>query len=233
MKIITGIISTTHVDRINDKMTREALEGVAQQIKKKLTPFLINHDRKKLIGVILYSEVFPLPDGEYAIGVVSGIYETDEERHIFRSDQENTVWEIFKDFLKKEELIQILADSTKKKTWNNGCIDKKMTVAELLERFLDSTQIVSDGQVYEIKRLIDSIGDLKIILHPNDHLPPHFHVISKGRGIDARFSIETLEVINSDEGKISSIDVKKIKYIFKTRPDLMKKIQDEYLRMKH
>lgn len=233
MKILTGILSTTHVDRMNDRMTKEALEGGAEQLKETLKPFLINHDWRKLIGVVLYGEVFPLPDGEYALGVVTGIFETDEEGQIFKPGQKNTIWATFKGYLKKEELISMATDNKKGKPFHDDCIDKEMKVADWLDRYLDSTQIAPDGHVYEIKRLVESVGDLKIILHTNDHPPPHFHVISIQRDIDARFSIDTLEVIEADEGKISSNDIKKIQHIFKTRQYLMKKLKDEYLRMKH
>ena len=87
MYLNIGIASTTHIDRNNDRMTKGALDGMANQINTKLIPYLIQHDFQKLIGVILYGEVFQLNDGEYALGIIAGVFENDldERKYDFGS----------------------------------------------------------------------------------------------------------------------------------------------------
>jgi len=58
MKIITGIASTAHIDRHNERMAKSALDSMATQIKEKFIPQLIEHDPNQHVGVILYGEFF-------------------------------------------------------------------------------------------------------------------------------------------------------------------------------
>ncbi len=61
------------------------------------------------------------------------------------------------------------------------------------------------------KERVDTIDDLQVIIYSNDHNPPHFHVKTKNRNIDAKFTIENCELIS---GEISSKDQKKIKAFY-------------------
>ena len=195
MKIITGIVSTTHIDRHHEKMSKTALDGMAIQINEKFIPQLIEHDPNQQIGVILYGEVFQLKDGEYALGVVSGIFENNEEEKQYKSKQPNDVWQDFKKYLNIHELLKIIEQNHHEDQIN--VLSQKVNIADLLETHLDSTQVLFDGTVCKIKRFIASTGDLKIEVYPKDHTPQHFHVISKQRNIDARFDIHTLNLINT------------------------------------
>lgn len=58
------------------------------------------------------------------------------------------------------------------------------------------------------KERVETIDDLQIIIYPNDHLPAHFHVKSKNREIDAKFTIENCELIG---GEMSAKNLKKIR----------------------
>lgn len=58
------------------------------------------------------------------------------------------------------------------------------------------------------KERVATIDDLQVIIYSNDHDPPHFHVKTKDRRIDAKFKIENCELISGD---IRSKDLKKIK----------------------
>lgn len=233
MRITIGIASTTHVDRHEERMAKSALDGMAKQIKENFIPQLIEHDWDKRIGgVILYGEVFQLEDGEYAIGIVSGIFENKEEKIIFKIGNPNNVWQKYKKYLDIEGLKKLqkinLKERKNKKISDNSKF--KINIADLLEKHLNSNQVGPDGRVYKIKRFIASVGDLKIEVYPNDHYPPHFHIVSKQRKINARFNIETLDYINSKIGKISSKDIKKIQNFFKTTPQFLKLLKDEYVR---
>lgn len=61
------------------------------------------------------------------------------------------------------------------------------------------------------KQRIETIEHLEVIIYPNDHNPPHFHVKSKDLKIDAKFLIETGELY---KGEISSKDLRKIKAFY-------------------
>jgi hypothetical protein len=228
MKIITGIASTTHIDRHKERMAKSALDGMAKQIKERFIPHLIEHDPNQHIGVILYGEVFQLKDGEYALGIVSGLFENKEEEE-FKTRQPNNVWQNYKKYLDIAELQKLKEQNNQSKEISSSL--KNSNIAELLETHLDSTQVLRDGTVYEIKRFIASTRDLRIKVYPKDHNPPHFHVISKQRNIDARFDIETLNLINTKRGSIKEKDVKKIQNFFNTNPTKLEKLKSEYTRI--
>jgi hypothetical protein len=230
MKIITGIACTTHIDRHNERMTKSALDGMAKQIKERFIPFLIEHDPNQHIGVILYGEVFQLKDGEYALGSVAGIFENNEEKETFKTKQPNNVWQNYKKYLDIDALLKLNEQSYQTKQINSS--QKDLSIADLLERHLDSTQVLSDGTVYKIKRFIASTGDLRIEVYPKDHNPQHFHVISRQRKIDAQFDIATLNLINTKLGSIQEKDIKKIQNFFKTHPDCLEKLRNEHARMR-
>lgn len=229
MKIFTGIASSTHIDLHREKMTKDALDGMAKQINERYLPYLIEHDPNKLIGVVLYGEVFQLKDGEYALGNVAGLFENEEERKIFKINQPNKVWKDCKKYLNINELTQLIDGKDNGKNYENV---KEWNIADWLETHLNSTQVSSEGLVYKIKRYIANAGDLRIEVFPKDHYPAHFHVISKQRGINARFNIETIELISIKEGKIKNDDIKKIQNFFKTHPFFLEKLNNEIKRLK-
>ncbi len=230
MKIITGIASTTHIDRHNERMAKSALDSMAEQIKERFIPQLVEHDPDQHIGVILYGEVFQLKDGEYALGVVLGIFENNEEKETFKTGQPNNVWQDYKKYLDIDELLKLNEQNHQTKQIN--FFSKDSNIADLLETHLNSTQVLPDGTVYKIKRFIASTGDLRIEVYPKDHSPQHFHVISKQRKIDARFDIATLNLINTKQGSIQEKDIKKIQNFFNIFPDCLEKLRNEHARMR-
>ena len=104
-----------------------------------------------------------------------------------------------------------------------------------MEQYLNRTQIREDGQIYEIRAFIEAIGDLRIEIFSRDHLdnPPHFHIISRQRGINARFHAHSLEYINTKHGKLRTKDHKKIKHFFKTHPEAHKKLLERLNEFQH
>lgn len=229
MKITTGIASTTHIDRHNERIEKSALDGGAEQIKERFIPLLIEHDWNQHIGVVLYGEVFQLKDGEYALGFVSGIFENNEERERYKTGQPNDVWQDYKECLDVDGLLKLAEQNNQASQINPS--SKSPNIAALLETHLDSTQVLPDGRVYRIKRFIAATGDLRIEVYPKDHNPQHFHVISKQRKINARFDIQTLSLINMKQGKIKEEDVRKIQDFFKTHPQCLEKLRSEHARM--
>lgn len=227
MEITIGIGSTTHIDKHNEKMSKSALDGIAEQIKDKYIPQLIEHDWDRHIGVILYGEVFKLHDGEYALGIVTGCFENEEDRNKFKIGQKNSTWTFYKKYLD----IETLQNLHKNKKVNHPNNKPAENIVDHLELFLDSTGILPNGNIYKTKRYIASTGDLKIEVYPKDHWPAHFHVISEKRKINARFNINTLELINLKKGKIKNNDVKKIQTFFIEHSDYLEKLKKEYTRL--
>jgi hypothetical protein len=231
MWIVAGILSSTRVDAHNERLTKAALESGVQQIRSRYIPFLIDHDFNRQIGILLEGKVKRLPDGEFALFGAVGLFESEEERDRYSNGAPNVVWEDFTDYLERAwREIRPRHSAQKRKT--QGIVHKKNSdnLADLLESHLDSTSIWVDGSVYKVKHLIACTGDLSIHLYPKDHAPPHFHVISKQRGIDARFDLYTLEPLNQDS--LTSRDVKKIKDFFDRHPHQLKKLKSEYARMR-
>lgn len=232
MKIIVGIASTTHIDKHRERMAKSALDGMAKKIKEEFIPLLVNHNAEQHIGAILYGETFQLKDGEYALGVVSGIFENPEERETFDAGQSNHVWKRYKKYFSEEKLLQLIDEKRELKK-DMLILDKRESnIADLLETHLDSTQVAPDGTIYKIKRFIAATGDLRIEVYPKDHQnQPHFHVISRQRNIDARFSIDSLELISTKRGTISTNDKKRIINFFSIYPEKLKKLRNEHTRL--
>lgn len=230
MKIITCIASTTHLDYDHERMAKSALDGSAQQIRSKFIPFLVNHDRSKQIGVLLFGKVARLNDGEFALYVVCGIFENQDEANSYKIGSPNYVWKDYQDDLEhiKDATRDVIPN---KKHKNTKVRPNNLNPAQLLERHLDSTKVLPDGTVYKVKFLIASTGDLQIHLYPKDHDPKHFHVISKQRGLNGRFDINTLELLSSKKGEIRRRDVRKIQSFFELHPNILKRLKNEHRRL--
>ena len=228
-----GVASTTHVDRNNDKMTKEYLEGMAEQIREKIIPLLIEHDWRKQIGVILYGEVFQMRDEEYALGTISAIFEGNEEKEKFKVGEPNTNWLTYQNYFDVEEVKNATrVDSIQLKIMKNfdrDSNDDLNEIAKLLEEYFSKNNIRrEDGKTYVIKAHIASHKGMEIVIHSNDHTPPHFHVISIQRGFNARFCLETQEFISNKFGDISGNEKRAIKKFFQTEPNQIKKLKATY-----
>ena len=75
-----------------------------------------------------------------------------------------------------------------------------------------------DGRLYCIKALVEQVRDVKVIIRPNDHPPPHFHVL--GQKFNASFDIESGDLL---EGQIDTLHHRLIRVWHKTAiPKLQK-----------
>jgi len=219
--IIRGIISTTHIDRHFERMSKECLEDMARQINTKYIPFRWNHQEDLNLGVVLCGKVINLTDSESALIAVIGWFETEKEKHEYVYGKSNTEY--------KKYLVELGDISEFKDTLSGEKVElpSKISICDLLRIHLDSSKVLRDGSLIKIKRYIGSVDDLRIIVQTGDHPPPHFHVKSRQRGIDARFRLDTLELINVKKGSIKSRDIKKIKNFFETNPSILQKLKDE------
>jgi len=229
MKLITGIASTTHIDLHGDRLSKEGLENMAAQVNQKYIPLDFEH-KQIFIGVILCTKVRQLEDGEWGAFFVGGIFENEDERQKYKYGERNTI------FQKYLHLIDDIPTPKPKKAnvmEKSKKVKQKLTLSDIesaLGNWIDKTQIWTDGSVYIIKALVVSMGELKIYVY-TDHNPAHFHVISKQRGIDARFDIQTLELISVKSGSIKSSDVKKIQAFFGLNKDMLDRLHTMHARL--
>jgi hypothetical protein len=98
-------------------------------------------------------------------------------------------------------------------------MDKSFIIKLALLNCLQNTTVTVSGEVYEIKKLVDKINNLKIHIYSNDHNPPHFHVLTDN--INASFNIKTGELIN---GTIDPKDQKRINYFYKNHRETLLEI---------
>lgn len=226
MKIVTGIASTTHIDVYLERMTKEALNGMAQQINSKYIRQTVEHQPGLQIGIVLCGKIKQLSDGEFGLFAVFGIFDNESEYRKYPLGTPNIVWEKYVSLLNdvSTEIKELHQEDASTK-------DEIPSIATLLERHLDSTAIWEDGSVYKVKHLIARSKDLEFHVYPKDHYPPHFHVTSKQRGIEARFHIDTLELVSIKNGNVRNSDAKKVRNFFETYPDKWKALKEAYARM--
>lgn len=95
----------------------------------------------------------------------------------------------------------------------------------ILEYYIN-TSFESISKSSQIKERIATIRNMQFLIYSNDHNPPHFHVISKDKLIDAKFLISDCTKIS---GEINTKDLKRVNAFFsdiKTQI-IMKKIWDK------
>tara|TARA_R110000868_G_scaffold411336_1_gene703198 strand:+ start:527 stop:859 length:333 start_codon:yes stop_codon:yes gene_type:complete len=82
----------------------------------------------------------------------------------------------------------------------------EIILTPILERyFSEDLNVLMQG--IETRERIDTVGNMQIIIYSNDHNPPHFHVKSRDRTVDAKFKIENGEYIS---GTIDSKGIKRV-----------------------
>lgn len=86
-------------------------------------------------------------------------------------------------------------------------------LADLLDFYMvqDPEELDNIASKGIIKEEVDRVRSMSVIIYPNDHNPPHFHVKSKNGDVDAKFKIDDGEYIS---GTISGKDLKRIKAFY-------------------
>lgn len=95
----------------------------------------------------------------------------------------------------------------------------------LITNALQNTDVKDDGTVVEQRYLVGRINHLFFVIRLNDHNPPHFHVLSKDRNIDASFRISDG---SKWRGKISQKDGYRVRYFYETNRDNLIKYWNHY-----
>ncbi len=78
-------------------------------------------------------------------------------------------------------------------------------LSKFLNHYINNSLVSDDWGVYFIKAQVHKIRNMKIEIYSNDHNPPHFHVKSNDKSIDATFRLDNGELIG---GVIGSKDEK-------------------------
>jgi len=217
MRITIAIISTTHVDRRGTRFAKVALDGMVDDIKATYVRYTKNHDPNQLLGVLLYGKVFGLSDGEFALGVVVGEYESDNDRATYVVGAPNLSFREYQDLLDIEYLRRMQEINSKIPDSVRTINLSELSLSESLALYIDFTRVSDLGEVYEIRQYVDTTNGLSIEVYPKDHLhEPHYHVVSKQRNINARFDAKTHQLMSMKSGSISSNDVKKVQKFFQS-----------------
>ena len=92
--------------------------------------------------------------------------------------------------------------------------------AEWLESILHNPCSVweEDGEEFliETRQLVARVNGLNIVIYPNEHPPPHFHV--KSPNVNASFTIENCEKL---EGNVGTQELRKIRFWHKSAKPLL------------
>jgi hypothetical protein len=231
MQILGGIASSTRLDDHDQRIDKRVLDTSAEKIRAEYLPLLINHDFSQQVGVVLNARVVELDDGEHVLIHVNGTFENDSEAASFQVGAQTKVWREYESVLDELEeavhKLELPSDDTAV-----GDLTEKPTMADLLKIHLDSTDVAPDGSVYLVKRRIVSVGGLDVYVYPQDHEPPHFHVVSKQRKIDARFHLQTVKLLSMKHGTIRQKEVKQVQDFFEKHPDKLEELRNEYDRLK-
>jgi hypothetical protein len=87
VKTIRSRVATTHIDRHNERLAREALEGMARDAADHYIPVMWNHDiRYPPLGRVVSAQVVALGDGEYALETITEYWEQGDTVESLRGD---------------------------------------------------------------------------------------------------------------------------------------------------
>lgn len=89
--------------------------------------------------------------------------------------------------------------------------NKYIEIIHLLEKYINKTVYDEEFGVYFIKELVGRIRNMKIEIYSNDHNPPHFHVKSSDKSINATFRLDDCTIL---QGEINSKDIKRIEAFY-------------------
>lgn len=225
---ILAIASTTHKDLHGMRMAKQLMLDFRSSIKSKYIRYQINHDDTgPRLGVLVSAKVFEMPDGETALGVIILKHSDDNVAAQFPVGAPNTVFDQFQDAIDIKILLVMHAVEM------IGYTEVGQSLEDQLESFFRSHIVGPDGKIRINKYLVTKVGDFRIEVYPKDHRPTHCHIISKQRGINARFTIDPFDRLDAKPGKLSTNDEKIIKLFFRTHPDELAhlKLQAERLQL--
>lgn len=100
---------------------------------------------------------------------------------------------------------------------------QNIRIISVLEKYINKTVYHEEFGIYFIKELVGRIRNMKIEIYSNDHNPPHFHVKSSDKSINATFRLDDCTLI---QGNVNRKDKKRIEAFYNDSEtkDFMKKM---------
>jgi len=143
MKIITGIAATTHIDKHNEKISKECLEDMANQIHTKYMPLDIEH-KGIYIGVLLCAKVKQMKDGEWGLYFVAGTFENQEEKDFYPYQTPNTIWKQYIHLIDDNEDYSFFVelDKNNKDEFRQYLKNEKIDTQEYIQKSFDAPTII-------------------------------------------------------------------------------------------
>lgn len=92
-----------------------------------------------------------------------------------------------------------------------------------LNDFINAGATFFNEQIIETKKLVEKYNGIKIEIYPNDHVPPHFHIISGNN--NASFAIDDCRIL--ENSGFSSKVIKNIEDWFLHSKDRLIKVWNE------
>lgn len=222
-----AIASTTHEDLHGMRISKSALLDFRNSISENYIRYQINHnDDGPKLGVLAGAKLFEFPDGETGLSVIIIKHSDPEKAAIFSVGGLNNVFDQFQEAIVVDFLLALHAVKMA------NYVRTELSLEDQLEAFFQSHIVGADGQIRTNKYLVTKVGGFRIEVYPEDHRPAHFHLISKPRKIDVRFTIDPLEWLSDKQGTISNKDEKIVKLFFRTHPSELKKLKLEAKRLK-
>jgi hypothetical protein len=144
MRTLSGILTTTRVDRHGHRMTLSSLEDGAGQINRLYLPFGVEHDpRIAPIGRVVAARVVPVGDGEYGLEGEIEIFEPGDDLPLPDEGREIPMREY------PSTQLQVLSDMAFEDA------DSRRDLAELSER-------LGSDHAQEMKKAFEPIAVLVI-----------------------------------------------------------------------
>src|SRR3989344_1621758 len=133
--------------------------------------------------------------------------------------------------VKKFETDQTYADGVKDQHAEDGESFEKYTYSEEDRREEELKEKYKDALEWQgplAEGIVSRFNGFELRVYSDDH-DSHFHVIHKGKGIDARFSFPGLELMSykSSQNTIGSKEEKKIQEYCR-QPNIFKKFEEEF-----
>lgn len=144
MGLIKAIIATTNVDSHGDQFTKNALQGMVNQLNEKYVRVIKEHDPRKIpIGRIINSSLIELENGHFGVETISEIFDGNSEIE----DDKNRFLAIENDIL--SENINI--------TYDFSYLDKVLILEELNQKILKNEKLH-----FQTKKSIEPLSILTI-----------------------------------------------------------------------
>jgi len=185
MKITTFIASTTHIDRNNDKMTKECLESMAEQINSKFLPLDVNHSGNFIGG--LY--------------VAAGYYEYPEEKTQYPYQTPNTIWKHYVHLIDNSIIdyeVCIVIEKEKMNDLEEHLNNNGFNTHRIEQKALDAPTIIMIS-LQAIDVGINLLNLLKVYYSKHNNLNIKIRLLDRKKGKSKELLIDNADDVDINE----------------------------------